>query len=163
MRLKKFRIRRTPAGTITSIARSFSTSMLKASRSVARSNVEISGDFHRNVAVYHAVKNIARIIRRYSNWIYIHRDSRRSGLSATQGHSCTDKWVFQWVRGSGESRREDPSSRLERKERTKNERRMVKKETERGYYRFDRCRRIGREVATRSSLLTNFRCSDIAR
>lgn len=64
-------------------------------RSLVWSNVEISGDFHRNVAVYHAVKNIARIIRRYSNWIYIHRDSRWSGLSATQGHSCTDKWVFQ--------------------------------------------------------------------
>lgn len=64
-------------------------------RSLAWSNVEISGDFHRNVAVYHAVKNIARIIRRYSNWIYIHRDSRWSGLSAAQGHSCTDKWVFQ--------------------------------------------------------------------
>lgn len=42
------------------------------------------------------------------------------------------------------------------------ERRMVKKEIEQGYYCFDRCRRI-REVATRSSLLTNFRCSVIAR
>lgn len=39
-------------------------------------SAEISGDFHRNAAVYHAVKNIARIIRRYSNWIYIHWDSR---------------------------------------------------------------------------------------
>lgn len=41
-----------------------------------RTSAEISGDFHRNATVYHAVKNIARIIRRCSNWIYIHRDSR---------------------------------------------------------------------------------------
>lgn len=85
----------TRAGTITCIVRLLSMSISKVSRSLARLNIKISGDFHRNMAVYHAVKNIARIIRRYSNWIYIHRDSRWFGLSATQGHSCTDKWVFQ--------------------------------------------------------------------
>lgn len=79
----------------------FSSFLCRYPKCCERGRTKISGNFHRNAAVYHGVKNIARIIRRYSNWIYIHRDSRWSGLSATQGHSCTDKWVFQRVGGRG--------------------------------------------------------------
>jgi len=75
---------------------------VEAPRSLAAVERRISGDFHRNVAVYHAVKNIARIIRRCSNWIYI-RNSWWFGLSATQGHSYIDKWVF-FSNGKGENR-----------------------------------------------------------
>lgn len=74
-------MRTTYVETITLAMQSRSMSMYNVLQSLVRlkselASTEISGDFHRNAAVYHAVKNIAWIIRRYSNWIYIHRDSR---------------------------------------------------------------------------------------
>lgn len=57
-------------------------------------STEISGDFHRNAAVYHAVKNIAWIIRRYRNWIYIHRDSRGPVYQRHEGTRAGINGIF---------------------------------------------------------------------
>lgn len=124
-----------------------------------RGRTEISGNFHRNAAVYHGVKNIARIIRRYSNWIYIHRDSRWSGLSATQGHSCTDKWVFQWVGGKrdrgGKIRVVAKRGRSTRRTANGKERKRT------GIFRSMLSDSGG--CNSQLLLLTNFHCSAIAR